>query len=87
MKNLTEQAIETSHDKLDRKLTSLKQTMALAEMKETGKDRSIKTTLNKVLENLTSLTKQVQRIEDNQKDQKEEAQQQENSNGIEVNPV
>ena len=68
MKNLTEQAIETSHDKLDRKLTSLKQSIALAEMKETGKDRSIKTTMNKVLENLTSLTKQVQRIEDNQKE-------------------
>ena len=67
MKNLTEQAIETSHDKLDRKLISLKQSIALSEMKEIGKDRSIKTTMNRVLENLTSLTKQVQRIEDNQK--------------------
>ena len=67
MKNLTEQAIETSHDKLDRKLIGLKQSIVLAELKETGKERSFKTTLNRVLENLTTLTKQVQRIEDNQK--------------------
>ena len=62
MKNLTEQAIETSHDKLDRKLISLKQSIALAEMKETGKDRSIKTTLNRMLENLTNLTQNMQNL-------------------------